>query len=88
MAIEQRDGGTVWVRVNVYDRLADFCKDILKESIGLCVRGELMERMNRVKEERVLEIRGRRIIVIDRERKQVYGRDSNGGDRQLESSGF
>jgi|SRR5580704_6049594 single-stranded DNA-binding protein len=51
-----------WVRVNVYDRLADYCKEVLDKGLYCSVVGELMNRDGQHGE--LTEVRARNIIFL------------------------
>lgn len=55
-----------WVRVNVYDKVALYCKQKLKDGGYAIVHGKLKNRVSRQSGDRITEIRAREIIIIDR----------------------
>lgn len=62
---------TTWVRVNVYDGLAEYCQDRLHKGVYCAVVGELMNRDGQYGE--LTEIRARDVIFFsqyDREDEQ------------------
>lgn len=76
LASENSKSRTTWVRINVYDGLAENCKNRLRKGIYCTVLGELMNREGQYGE--LTEIRARDVIFFEK--------DSNEEDRRADES--
>jgi single-stranded DNA-binding protein len=73
---------TTWVRINVYDQLAEYCKDKLSKGTYCLVVGELMNREGKYGE--LTEIRARDVIFVSHD-KGCY-EESTGTEQEQEQS--
>lgn len=60
VASEGEQHRLTWVRINVYDRLADYCKEVAERGIYCSIVGEMMNRDGKFGE--LTEVRARSVI--------------------------
>ncbi|HLG36939.1 MAG TPA: single-stranded DNA-binding protein [Nitrososphaera sp.] len=72
VAVDDRNRGVTWVRVNAYGGTASYCLERLRKGCYVSVVGELMNRDGKYGE--LIEVRGKDIVFIDslpRESKEI-----------------
>lgn len=80
LAVEKKRGEVTWTRVNVYGGLVQSCQTFLQKGSYVIVEGELMERMNKNKDNKILELRAKDIKFIHTKTRDEEGADHEPGD--------
>jgi single-stranded DNA-binding protein len=62
LAVDSRNGETLWIRVNVYGTLAKKCSDKIEKGNYVVVVGEFMERKKSDSEATFIEVRAKEVI--------------------------
>ena len=74
IASEGEKQRTTWVRINAYDRVADYCKDVMDKGVYCSVVGELMNRDGQFGE--LTEVRAKEVIFF-KSRKDMEDDQAN-----------